>query len=299
MFHQESFRRSRDGPDRSRKWARAAGDHEVVSAQGKKSTGQYLQGLNCETSERIRFCPASKEDSRVSSVKPSCCAARSELPRLAGQLQLTTGKAEIGYDEKKRDMVFSFVRHENDQEGREVVESRARVRGIQGRDRFRSNDEAFSTGAMELRCDAAHTPRKVMSRFGRMSAQTAGDSTMDRVLPFQRSREERERARELRALEHSSQDGRTDIHSAASAAAALAAKKEQKQREFRVKFVKAVARAKQYTRTDDDQLYIKKKWEEMRREAMGGELPPPDGLEDLFQGPARKDPTENTELTEV
>lgn len=48
---------------------------------------------------------------------------------------------------------------------------------------------------MELRCDAAHTPRKVMSRFDRMSAQTAGDSTMDRVLPFQRSREERERAR--------------------------------------------------------------------------------------------------------
>lgn len=33
MFHQESFRRSRDGPDRPRKWARAAGDHEVVSAQ--------------------------------------------------------------------------------------------------------------------------------------------------------------------------------------------------------------------------------------------------------------------------
>lgn len=137
-----------------------------------------------------------------------------------------------------------------------------------------------------------------MNRFGRMSAQTEGDSTMDRVLPFQCSREERERARELRALEHSSRDGRTDIHGAASAAAALAAKKEQKQREFRVKFVKAVAQAKQYARTDDVQMYIKKKWEEMRREAMGGE-PPSDGPEELLQGQARKDPAENAKLVEV
>lgn len=299
MFHQESSRRSRDGPGRPRKWTRAAGDHEVVSARGKESTGQYLQGLNCETSERIRFRPAREEDSRVSSVKPSCCAARSELPRLAGQLQLTTGKAEIGYDEKKRDMVFSFVRHENDEEGRKVVESRARVRSLQGRDRFRSNDEAFSTGAMELRCDAAHTPRMVMNRFGWMSAQTEGDSTMDRVLPFQRAQEERKRVRELRALEHRSQDGRSDIHGAASAAAALAAKKEQKQREFRVKFAKAVAQAKQYTRTDNYQLYIKKKWEEMRREAMGEELPLPDGEEKPLRDLDQEGPEKYKESTEV
>lgn len=297
MFHQESARRSRDGPVRPRKWARAAGDHEVVSARQTESTGRYLQGLNCETSERIRFRPGA-EDSRVDSVKPSCCAARSEQPRLAGELQLTTGKAEIGYDEKKRDMVFSFVRHENDEEGREVVESRARVRGVQGRDRFRSNDEEFSTGAMELRCDAAHTPRMVMNRFGRMSAQTEGDSTMDRVLPFQQSREERKRAGELRALEHQSKDDRTSIHGAASAAAALAAKKEQKQREFRVKFAKAVAQAKQYTRTDDYQLYIKKKWEEMRREAMAEELTLPGWAEELLQGPDQEGPAEQ-KMTEM
>lgn len=298
MFHQESLRRSRDGPARPRKWARAAGDHEVVSAQGKESTGRYLQGLDCETSQRIRFRPAAAEDSRVSSVKPSCCAARQELPRLAGAFQMTTGKAEIGYDEKKRDMVFSFVRHENDQEGREVVESRARVRGIQGRDRFRSNDGDFSTGAMELRCDAARTPKMVMNRFGRMSAQTEGDSTMDRVLPFQHSRKERKRAGELRELEHRSRDDRTSIHSAASAAAALAAKKEQKQREFRVKFAKAVAQAKQYTRTDDYQLYIKKKWEEMRREAMGEGLPP-GWTGEPIQGQNQEGPAEDRELIET
>lgn len=296
MFHQERSRRSRDGPGGPRKWARAAGDHEVVSAQGKEATGRYLQGLNCETSQRIRFRPSSEEDSRVSSVKPSCCAARSQRPRLAGQLQLTTGKAEIGYDEKKRDMVFSFVRHENDEEGREVVESRARVQGVQGRDRFRSNDEDFAAGAMELRCDPAHTPRMVMNRFGRMSAQTEGESTMDRVLPFQSAQGEHQRARELRALEHRAKDGRTDIHGAASAAQTLAAKKEQKQREFRVQFAKAVAQAKQYTRTDDYQLYIKRKWEEMRREAMEeGQMPP--GWEPL-QGPDQEGPAEQKGPTE-
>ena len=51
-----------------------------------------------------------------------CANVLDELPKLAGQVQLTTGKAEVGYDEKKRDMVFSFVRHENDAEGREVLE---------------------------------------------------------------------------------------------------------------------------------------------------------------------------------
>ena len=150
---------------------------------------------------------------------------------------------------------------------------------------------------MELRCDAAHTPRMVMNRFGRMSAQTEGDSTMDRVLPFQQSREDRKRAGELRALEHQSKDDRTSIHGAASAAAALAAKKEQKQREFRVKFAKAVAQAKRYARTDDYQLYIKKKWEEMRREAMGEEPPLPDRAEELLQGPDQEGPAEQ-KLTE-
>lgn len=251
----------------------------MVSALGKESTGQYPRGLDCEATQRIRFRPSEREDGRVSSVKPSCCARRSELPRLAGQLQLTTGRADIGFDEKK-DMVFSFVRHENDAKGREVVENRARVQGIQGRERFRSNDEDFSTGAMELRCEAARTPRMVMNRFGRMSARNQGETTMDRVLPFQNVRKERKRAKELSSLEHSSRDDRTAIHGAASAAAALAGKKEQKQREFRVKFAKAVARAKEYTRTDDYQLYIKKKWEEMRRQAMEeGVFPDPE----LFQ----------------
>lgn len=299
MFHQESSKRSRDGPAGSRKWARVAGDHEVVSAREKESTGRYLQGLNCETSQRIQFRPAADGDSRVGSVKPSCCAPRSEQPRLAGQLQLSTGKAEIGFDEKKRDMVFSFVRHENDQEGREVVESRARVRGVQGRDRFRSNDGEFSTGAMELRCDAARTPKKVMNRFGRMSAQAEGDTTMDRVLPFQQSRDARDRARQLRALEHTSRDDRTSIHGAASAASALAAKKEQKQREFRVKFAQAVAQAKRYTRTDDYQLYIKKKWEEMRREAIEEGLPLPDGAEELLRDPDQEGPAEHKKATET
>lgn len=249
------------------KWARAAGDHEVVTALGKQSTGQYLQDLDRESSQRIQFRPSERADSRVSSVKPSCRAPRSELPRLAGQLQLTTGRADIGFDEKRKDLVFSFVRHENDAEGREVVENRARVQGIQGRERFRSNDGDFSTGAMELRCEAARTPRMVINRFNRMSDKNGGDTTMDRVLPFQNAWRERNRARALSALEHSSQAGRTALHGAASAAAALAGKKEQKQREFWVKFAKAVAQAKKHTRTDDYQLYIKKKWEEMRRQA--------------------------------
>lgn len=275
MIYQERQKRNGGGPAGAKqKWAKAAGDHEVVSALGKRSTGQYLQDLNCESSQRIQFRPAVREDSRVSSVKPSCCAARSELPRLAGQLQLTTGRADIGYDEKKKDMVFSFVRHENDAEGREVVENRAHVQGIQGQERFRSNDGQFAAGAMELRCEAARTPKMVMNRFGSMSAQKQGATTMDRVLPFQNAREERARARGLCVMEHKVRESRTDIHSAASAAAVLAGKKEQKQREFRVKFAKAVKQAKQYTRTDDYQLYLKKKWEEMRRQAMeNGRVP--------------------------
>lgn len=262
-----------------RKWAKAAGDHQVVSALGKPETEQYLQGLNCEDSQRIQFRPPAGEE-RVRSVKPSCCARKEELPQLAGQLQLTTGRADIGFDEKKKDMVFSFVRHENDAEGREVVENRARVQGIQGRERFRSNDEDFSDGAMELRCEAGRTAKTVMKRFGSMSDQRGGDTTMDRVLPFQDARAARGRARELSDLEHRSQGGRTEIHSAASAAGALAGRKEQKQREFRVKFSKAVAQAKEHTRTDDYQLYIKKKWEVLRRRALEEEgflFPGPEG----------------------
>ena len=125
-------------------------------------------------------------------------------------------------------MVFSFVRHENDAEGREVVENRARVQGIQGRERFRSNDEDFSTGAMALRCEAARTPKMVMNRFGCMSARNRGETTMDRVLPFQNTRREWKRVKELFALEHRSRNDRTGIHGAASVSAAVSGVRQQR-----------------------------------------------------------------------
>lgn len=282
MFQSESAQKRRKEAAGRRKWAKAAGDHETVSAKGNEATGKYIQDINCETSESIRFKPAAPGDSRVSSVKPSCCARHDELPKLAGQVQLTTGKTEIGYDEKRHDMVFSFVRHENDSEGREVLENRARVRTLHDKDRFRSNDEDFATGAMEMRCEAARSAKTVMCRFGNMSSREGGDTTMDRVTPFQRVDRERSKLHELQAMEHASGDDRTNIHGAASAVAALAAKKQQKQNEFRKKFFKAVEKAKENTKTDDYQLYIRKKWEAMREE---------DLLENLF-GPAEHEPVE-------
>ena len=263
MFDSKERRKTSD----RRKWAKAAGDHATLSAASNQETGKYIGDLDLEMTENIRFKPAEDKEQRLSSVRPSCCAAREERPRLSGQLELTTGKAEVGYDEKKKDMVLSFVRHENDTDGREVQEDKASVRTIHGQDRFRSNDEAFSQGAMEMRCEAARTPKAVMRRLGAMSAQEEGDSTMDRVLPFQRVGRERDRVRQLQQLEHQSQGERSEIHSAASGVAAFAAQKQQKQLEFRKKFSKAVSKAQENRQTDDYQLYIRKKWETMREEA--------------------------------
>lgn len=250
-----------------RKWAKAAGDHATLSAAENQATGKYIGDLDLEMTENIRFKPAKDEQQRLASVKPSSCAARKELPKLSGEMELTTGKAEVGYDEKKKDMVFSFVRHENDSEGREVLENKARVRTIHGQDRFRSNDEGFAQGAMEMRCEAARTSKSVMRRFGAMSAREGGNTTMDRVLPFQKVERERAKVRELRQLEHNSQKERSEIHSAASGVAAFAAKKQQKQIEFRKKFANAVGKAQENRQSDDYQLYIRKKWEAMREEA--------------------------------
>ena len=250
-----------------RKWAKAAGDHATLSAAENQSTGKYIGDLDLEMTENIRFKPAKDDRQRLSSVKPSCCAAQEELPRLSGELELTTGKAEVGYDEKKKDMVFSFIRHENDSEGREVLENKAQIRTIHGQDRFRSNDEEFSQGAMEMRCEAARTPKAVMRRFGAMSDREGGDTTMDRVLPFQEVGRERAKVQELRRMEHSSQKERSEIHSAASGVAAFAAQKQQKQMEFRKKFAKAVGKARENRQSDDYQLYIRKKWEAMLEEA--------------------------------
>ncbi len=280
MLETEAARK--DKPGSRRKWAKAAGDHETLSARGNEATGRYIEDLNTETAESIRFKPAPSEDSRISSVKPSCCARRDELPRLAGQVQLTTGKAEIGYDEKKKDMVFSFVRHENDEQGREVLENRARVRTLHDKDRFRSNDGSFSTGAMEMRCEAARSTKTVMRRFGSMSAREGGETTMDRVAPFQRVDRERDRVRQLNALEHGARSDRSSIHSAATAAAVLAAKKEQRQMDFKKKFAKITERARQHTKSDDYQLYIKRKWEMMRGEGMPETLPGTAGSEDAL-----------------
>ena len=267
MF-QERVRRSR-GP---RKWARAAGDRAVISAAGNRESGKYIGDLDLEMTESIRFKPAKDREQRVKSVRPSLCAAREELPRLSGQVELTTGRAEVGYDEKKHDMVFGFVRHENDADGRAVQENKAASRTIHGQDRFYSNDEAFSQGAMELRCEAARPTKAVMRRLGAMSQREGGETTMDRVLPFQKVGQERQRVKQLRQMEHESQAERTAIHSAASGVAALAERKQQKQMEFRKKFAKAVGRAQENRQTDDYQLFIRKKWQAMREEALPADL---------------------------
>lgn len=261
MFQKETRPKARQ----HRKWAQAAGDHTTISAAGNQETGKYIGDLDLEMAENIRFKPA-REGQRLNSVKPSCCAAREELPKLSGEMELTTGKAEVGYDEKKKDMVFSFIRHENDSEGREVLENKARIRTIHGQDRFRSNDGAFSQGAMEMRCEAARTPKAVMRRFGTMSAREGGDTTMDRVLPFQKVGQEHAKVQQLRRLEHKSQDERSEIHSAASGVAAFAARKQQKQLEFCKKFVKAVDKAQENRQGDDYQLFVRKKWQAMREE---------------------------------
>lgn len=263
MFQNENLQKQ----SKPRKWAKAVGDHDTVSARTGRA-GKYIQDLDCETSESIRFKPAPGRERRMRSVKPSCCAAREELPLLSGQMELSTGKAEIGYDEKKKDMVFGFVRHENDAQGRAVQENKARVRTIHGRDRFRSNDEDFAQGAMGLRCEAARSPKMVMRRFGAMSAREGGATTMDRVLPFQRVDREEAKIRQLRRLEHESKDDRSEIHSAASGVSAFKARKQQKQVEFRKKFTKAVRAAQGRIHTDDYQLYLRRKWEAVREEYM-------------------------------
>ena len=263
MFQRDGRRKE----PQHRKWARAAGDHTTVSAAGNEESGKYINDLSLEMTENIRYKPAKDKEQRVRSVKPSSCAAREELPQLTGEMELTTGKAEVGYDEKKKDMVFSFVRHENDAQGREVLENKARIRTIHGQDRFRSNDEEFSQGAMEMRCEAARTPKTVMRRFGAMSQREGGETTMDRVLPFQKVDRERQRVRQLQEMEHQSGDQRSAIHSAASGVAAFAEKKRQKQMEFRKKFSQAVGKAQENRQTDDYQLFIRKKWEAMREEA--------------------------------
>ena len=65
MFQNDTAQRKKEKPAERRKWAKAAGDHEVLSAKGNADTGKYIQDLNCETSERIRFKPAAPGDSRA------------------------------------------------------------------------------------------------------------------------------------------------------------------------------------------------------------------------------------------
>lgn len=262
MFQSETRRKGQQRP----KWAKAAGDHTTLSAAGNEDTGKYIGDLNLEMTENIRFKPAKDKEQRLKSVRPSCCSSRQEQPQLSGEVDLTTGRAEVGYDEKTKDMVLSFVRHENDTDGREVHENKASVRTIHGQDRFRSNDEGFTQGAMEMRCEAARTPKTVMRRLGTMSQREGRDTTMDRVLPFQNVAEERSRVSKLRQMEHQSQSERSAIHSAASGVAAFAAKKQQKQLEFRKKFAEALGKARENRQTDDYQLFIRKKWEAMREE---------------------------------
>ena len=107
-------------------------------------------GLDLETAESIRLKPAEGKDSRLQSVKPSCCASREELPQLSGQVNLTTGRAEVGYDPKKRDVVLGFVRHDHDSQGREVLENKAQRLKVLTEDVVEASKASTGNIALEM-----------------------------------------------------------------------------------------------------------------------------------------------------
>lgn len=276
MLHSSKNRNSKKKSSlSSTKRIRQTGDNFHLSQLGNPNTSGYLGDVKTAIPEKLRYKKQEieKKDilTKMDTVKSSDnMGAEKNAPFKIGEIKLDTGILEVGYDDEKQDIVFSFAYYNAADRDKMVYESMPTKTLGNNAEWFRSQSQQFSGKSVDFRTHFENYYR-VNDDFIKLSNEKSHNSTIDNVIPFIQHKDEQNKIDELRTMKSSDTKDRANIHNAITGVETLKTQKDQRKIDFIQKFTKAVKDATEikhkFINKDDYILYLKKKWLMMYEES--------------------------------
>lgn len=258
-MERNAYKRLKPPKRNFRQYNEKAGDRLVVSQMANTASLPYLQDLDTHMPEKVRHKDQFSQNETMSAVQPTTWSAKEKSPHKIDEIEMDTGKVEIGYEKARRQMHLAFVQNQRTEQERKVTKSSASFRRVDNSDKFYSGDETFYRGAIDLECDTKKTMPQVIRQLEDISRHTNEETTIDQVIPFQETRKEQKRINELRDLQHESQN-RASIINGVTALETVKNKKIQRKKQFMANLREAITKTKFEQYADPDfLLYLRKK----------------------------------------
>ena len=215
---------------------------------------QYIGPVNKNYTERINYSESKKREKMKSVIKTQTSKKRSS-PNKISQIKMDTGLIEIGYDEKDKQTIFSFVRDKQIKKNDRVIEKHTKFKKVHNNEKFYSNEKSFTLDSVEFRTKYYKSRSLFNEQFEELSRKNDGNTTVDKVIPFKNTNYEKRQRDLINEDKNESNINRSEKHTAMSMLSNL------RHRGIR----KAILEAREEINSngiinDDYIIYLKKKW---------------------------------------
>ena len=225
---------------------------------------QYIGPVNKNYTERINYSESKKREKMKSVIKTQTSKKRSS-PNKISQIKMDTGLIEIGYDEKNKQTIFSFVRDKQITKNDRVIEKHTKFKKVHHNEKFYSNEESFTLDSVEFRTKSYKSKSLFNEQFEELSNKSDDDTTVDKVVPFKDTNYEKRQRDLVNKDKNESNIDRSEKHTAMNMLSNLKQIKDYKKMQLEKDVRKAILEAREKINSnsiiDDDYIiYLKKKW---------------------------------------
>lgn len=225
---------------------------------------QYIGPVNKNYTERINYSESKKREKMKSVIKTQTSKKRSG-PNKISQIKMDTGLIEIGYDEKNKQTIFSFVRDKQITKNDRVIEKHTKFKKVHHNEKFYSNEESFTLDSVEFRTKSYKSKSLFNEQFEELSNKSDDDTTVDKVVPFKDTNYEKRQRDLVNKDKNESNIDRSEKHTAMNMLSNLKQIKDYKKMQLEKDVRKAILEAREKINSnsiiDDDYIiYLKKKW---------------------------------------
>lgn len=225
---------------------------------------QYIGPVNKNYTERINYSESKKREKMKSVIKTQTSKKRSS-PNKISQIKMDTGLIEIGYDEKNKQTIFSFVRDKQITKNDRVIEKHTKFKKVHHNEKFYSNEESFTLDSVEFRTKSYKSKSLFNEQFEELSNKSDVDTTVDKVVPFKDTNYEKRQRDLVNKDKNESNIDRSEKHTAMNMLSNLKQIKDYKKMQLEKDVRKAILEAREKINSnsiiDDDYIiYLKKKW---------------------------------------
>ena len=240
------------------------GENISLSSLDDLNCKQYIGPVNKNYTERINYSESKKREKMTSVIKTQTSKKRSG-PNKISQIKMDTGLIEIGYDEKNKQTIFSFVRDKQIRKNDRVIEKHTKFKKVHHNEKFYSNEESFTLDSVEFRTKSYKSKSLFNEQFEELSNKSDDDTTVDKVVPFKDTNYEKRQRDLVNKDKNESNIDRSEKHTAMNVLSNLKQIKDYKKMQLEKDVRKAILEAREKINSnsiiDDDYIiYLKKKW---------------------------------------